>query len=838
MKDWAVKEVLHQTTADVVFKPLLRRLLRQLGLDITFHRGAGCQLYYFDATGKEVEILDLVGGYGTLLLGHGHPALVSEAQRLLSSGRPMHVQASRREYAEALARQLSTRAGGNFRAVFANSGAEAVEAALKHAVLERGSRTFIALEGAFHGKTLGALQLMSNPIARQPFELTGLKVLRVRPNDLVQLDSVFEASGDVAGFVFEPIQGEGGVRLLERRFVERAAEHCRRNGAALIADECQTGVGRTGAFLACQWLGVRPDYIILSKALSGGLAKISATLIDARRYREDFDLLHTSTYADDDFSCAIALKTLEILDDRMLERCRCAGHQLQARLTALQARYPNIIREVRGAGLMLGLEFWPRQDAQSLLLRYFSTEKQLGTLIASYLFRGHRVRVAPTLSDPLTLRVQPSVQITSSQMDHFCEAVDDVCQRLDNDDAVALTRHLKGPQEFAVASSGPLGRSERQHPMAYNWSNFSDWHGRRPSVPVAWLCHLVTSSDLRFFEPALADVATHHCDALVERLATLLKPIVMNISEIRSRTGACATFYPILLPVTSRWIKTRMDRHDLRSVQRIIELGIDVARDLGCRTISLGQFTSSATRSGRRLNRQEVGLTTGNSLTAALATQAIDRALKQRGLEIEDCRLAVVGAAGNIGRICAILLGQRCRRVLLIGNRSGASRNRIARVARDLPHATTTTDLNALLRANVVIAAVNAVDAPLQASHLASQTILCDVSVPAAIAPEVSAARPDVTVLSGGLVQLPHGEDLEIVGFPLPAGKIYGCMAEGLLLGMEGIRDRSFTGRLRVENVRLVEALAAKHGMTLADDATALPVDRFSEELAAYVNAD
>ena len=176
---------------------------------------------------------------------------------------------------------------------------------MKHAILETGSRTFIALEKGFHGKTLGAVQLTANQDYREPFLIDGLTVHRVRVNDIAHLEQTFARTGSIAGLIFEPIQGEGGVREITAEFAQRAAALCSARGAPLMADEIQTGMGRTGTFLACEALGVTPDYVMLSKALGGGLAKISATLIRRERHVDKFDVLHTSTYAEDDYSSGV-----------------------------------------------------------------------------------------------------------------------------------------------------------------------------------------------------------------------------------------------------------------------------------------------------------------------------------------------------------------------------------------------------------------------------------------------------------------------------------------------------------------------------------------------------
>ena len=211
-----------ETTDDFyqLIKPQLCQLLDLLRVGVVFERAQGDYLYH-RRNGEEIGVLDLVGGYGSLLLGHHHPVLVAEAQRLLAEGRPIHSQGSRHDLAGRLARELSRRAGGDYRVVFANSGAEAVEAAMKHAMLETGRRTFIALEKGFHGKTIGAVQLTASQDYREPFMISGLTVRRVRANDITHLEQTFAQVDGLAGFVFEPVQGEGGVRA-DRRGVRTA----------------------------------------------------------------------------------------------------------------------------------------------------------------------------------------------------------------------------------------------------------------------------------------------------------------------------------------------------------------------------------------------------------------------------------------------------------------------------------------------------------------------------------------------------------------------------------------------------------------------------------------
>ena len=177
--------------------------------------------------------------------------------------------------------------------------------------------------------------------------------------------------------IFEPIQGEGGIREITPEFAQRAAALCAARGAPLIADEIQTGMGRTGTFLACEALGVTPDYVLLSKALGGGLAKISATLIRRDRHVDQFDVLHTSTYAEDDYSSGIALEGAGAARRRGARRVPPQGRRLLNGLRSLMAAYPDIIVDVRGRGLMVGVEFRRLLDDPSFLLRLLTNQDDL-----------------------------------------------------------------------------------------------------------------------------------------------------------------------------------------------------------------------------------------------------------------------------------------------------------------------------------------------------------------------------------------------------------------------------------------------------------------------------
>lgn len=815
------------------FKPRLNQLLSTLRIDVSYERGQGDHLYYRDNAGHQVEVLDLVGGYGSLLFGHAHPALVTEAERLLASGRPMHTQGSRRDYAAQLARELSRRAKGDYCAVFGNSGAEAVEAAMKHAILETGSRTFIVLERGFHGKTLGALQLTANPQYREPFALPGLNVLRVPANNVEQLEAAFAEVADLAGFIFEPIQGEGGVWPVEPEFAQRAAQLCAEHHVPLIADECQTGLGRTGNFLACEPLGIQPDYIILSKALGGGLAKISALLVQRKRYLDEFDLKHTSTYAEDDFSCAIALKTLELIDDSLLATCREKGERLLAGLGRLAAKFPSVVAAVRGRGLMIGLSFRPLSKSRSFFLRFLSSQDDLGYVIMGHLLNVHRIRIAPTLSDRFTLRLEPSALISTGEMDRFLGAMESVCACLASDDALGFTRFLTDGIAISATAHG-LARSDEKF-IAYDEPRFRERQRHSPRVKVAWLCHLIDADDVLSLEPPFADLTFQEREDYMQHIVSRGSPVVMSAVDIRSITGNEVRLYPILLPFTSSWVKRLLDGGHLAMPQALVQKGIALARSLDCQMVSLGQYTSIVTHNGTRAVSNGIGITSGNSYAIALAIQAIERAHRETGRVPSEAVLVVAGAAGNIGRTCAEILAPRYQRTILLGSNRPGSWQRLREFSRRIPNAITTTDLDLVREGHTVVASLNAVGAPLASDHFSRNAIVCDLSVPSSLRPEVTAERLDLLIIKGGIVSLPFGEDLEIIGFPLPRGQTYGCMAEAMLLGFEGVRDSTFTGTLTAEHVVRVTAMAARHGFELADYKRSCVLG--SERKETYANA-
>jgi acetylornithine/N-succinyldiaminopimelate aminotransferase len=318
-----------------VARGLERLLPTYARADLTLVRGEGCRVW--DANGR--EYLDFGGGIAVVSLGHCHPAPLAAATAQLE--RLWHASnLYRTEPAEELASLLSARFGGA-QAFLCNSGAEAVEAALKYARKATGRSGVVALEGGFHGRTLGALSAAGQPGKRAPFEPLVPGVRFVPPNDVAALRAAVD---DEVGLVLlEPILGEGGVLPLERAFVEAAAEL----EPLLGFDEVQTGVGRTGSFFAFEQLGIRSDLVMLAKGLANGLP-IGALLVADHACGAFEPGDHGSTFGGNPVACAAACAVVDAVDEKLLANVRARGVQLAEGLERLAGA------SVRGRGLLLG----------------------------------------------------------------------------------------------------------------------------------------------------------------------------------------------------------------------------------------------------------------------------------------------------------------------------------------------------------------------------------------------------------------------------------------------------------------------------------------------------
>jgi ornithine--oxo-acid transaminase len=395
------------------------RVLRTIGFDAGFRSGSGQYLY----DRNDVRYLDLMSGWGVFAVGRNHPGLRDALKTVLDSDLPNLVQMDVSALAGILAERLLLRVPHLEKVFFTNSGTESVEAALKFARAATGRPTILYCDHAFHGLSYGSLSLMGDNMFRRGFEPLLPDCREVPFNDLEALERAL-ATKTVAAFIVEPIQGKG-VNMPQDGYLAGALELCRRHGALFIADEIQTGLGRTGRFLAVEHWGVEPDMVLLSKSLSGGHVPVGAVLTRKWIFDKVFDrmdraVVHGSTFAKNDLAMAAGLATLDILQaERLTENAERTGARLLAAFQGMADRH-ELVKSVRGKGLMIGIEFGPPRS-----LRLKASWNALETvssglfcqLIIIPLFKNHRILSQVAGHGIHTVKLLPPLVISDADCD-------------------------------------------------------------------------------------------------------------------------------------------------------------------------------------------------------------------------------------------------------------------------------------------------------------------------------------------------------------------------------------------------------------------------------------
>lgn len=384
--------------------PYLADLLRFAGCDKIEWEAEGCIIR--DSEGN--EFIDCLGGYGVFSLGHRHPVVVKAVEEQLRRI-PLSSKIFLNYPQAKLAEKLAELTPGDLQFVFfSNSGTEAVEAGLKFARMFTGRKKFVSAIGSFHGKTLGSLSVSGREIYKKPFEPLLDYCVQVPFGDISAMESVVDE--DTAAVILEPIQGEGGVNVPPDDYLPEVRKICDEKGVLLILDEVQTGLGRCGRMFACQLWDVVPDIMCLAKALGGGVMPIGATI--ARPYIweifKDNPLIHSSTFGGNPLACSAGLATLNVLvDENLPERAERLGGYLLSKLMELKEVHPQLIADVRGKGLLVGIEF---------------SEEDIGLLVISLLVK-RGVLVAYALNNPKVMRLEPPLIISKEMLDKVIDSL-------------------------------------------------------------------------------------------------------------------------------------------------------------------------------------------------------------------------------------------------------------------------------------------------------------------------------------------------------------------------------------------------------------------------------
>jgi ornithine--oxo-acid transaminase len=410
--------------------PSLVDVLGILGFDETYVTAQGSHLY--DADGR--AYLDLHTGEGFASLGHNHPDVRRVLQATLATdladGVQIHYSVLAGMLAEALSQHLPP---GREAMFFASTGAEAVDSAMKFARAATGRSKLISCDRGFHGVTLGPLSLVGDEFFKQGFGRLLPGCERVPFGDLERLESKLRGE-QVAAFIVEPIQGRM-VTLPPAGYLRGAQELCRRYGTMFVLDEVQTGLGRTGAWFALDHWGLEPDFVLIGKALSGGAMPVAAMATSREIYQRAVGTLersyvHQSTFGRNRLSMAAGLATVRIIErDRLVERAARIGTALLEGFAELQKRH-EIVREVRGSGLMIGIELGAPTGAIARLnwrLIHMASEGLFPQLIVIPLHRDHRViTMAAGKND--VIKLLPPLTVSEAEINAFLAALDTVLE--------------------------------------------------------------------------------------------------------------------------------------------------------------------------------------------------------------------------------------------------------------------------------------------------------------------------------------------------------------------------------------------------------------------------
>jgi acetylornithine/succinyldiaminopimelate/putrescine aminotransferase len=415
--------------------------LKLLGFDrVVIDRAEG--MYYTDKSGR--KILDFFGAFGALAFGHNHPRILAARQRFAAEHRHELAIAFLSQYAATLSYDLAQIAPGDLDYVFlCLSGSEAVEAGLKLAERAAGpERSTVAyVEQSFHGKTRGALSVTDSEFYRADFRLLE-HVRRVPFGDAAALEQAFRTDPSIGVFIAETIQGGAGIVVPPDGYLREVRRLCDRYGVLWVADEVQCGYGRTGKFFAFEHEDVVPDVVTLAKSLGGGKTAIGAYIARGPVFLKAYGsaktaLIHgPATFGGMGEACITAIEALHVLyDEGLVDNAAAQGAHLIDRLRGLQARYPDLVTDVRGRGLMVGVEFadlsrvLPR-GTRGLAGRFDERLKGgLAGLVGALLLEEHGVLVAFTEYNRNVIRLEPPLVVTREQVDTMVDALDDVLGR-------------------------------------------------------------------------------------------------------------------------------------------------------------------------------------------------------------------------------------------------------------------------------------------------------------------------------------------------------------------------------------------------------------------------
>ncbi len=852
-------------------RPELGRVLSALKLDVIYKKASGDQMIT-EMNGSETSVTDFLGGFGSTILGHNHPLILRELAYCQDHQIPQHAQASLKKETAFLAEKLNhliqnkLKDEREFITTFANSGTEAVEVALKHALLEWDEKRnqtilkikthllrsknvseqirayvesylqkletmkpiMLSLEKSFHGKTSGSIALTANSAYKKMFQTAPVEVKFFSLDHKVAMLS-FILSNDTAleltpetkisfnpiiGFIYEPIQGEGGIEEVPSDFLHTISEGLKIRHIPMICDEIQSGLYRTGKFLCSEWSETNPDYILLGKSLGGGVAKISATMIARDHYVDEFGWIHTSTFAEDDWSSRVAQKTLEILEtDEALIAARAEQFEIRIRqgIAALQEKFAGVFNGVKGRGFFLGIEFnFNQSSPMTDFLNGLYEQGHATYLFTSYLLHHHQLRVGVTLSAPEIIRLEPGAFVKEESITKLLGALAVLAEKLSKRKTLSLISHLWN-KKFTSEELETV--SEKKSPLI-------DSHADSRSH-IGFLTHVVGPEQARSLDLALSHLDPGELGLFLENYANQTAPFRYYQKVIKGIDGSevVLNLYGIMQP--SSYFEKSLRSFDGKA-GRLVQEAVDLALEQGMDYFGLGQFTSIVSENGMLLDSKTMPVTTGNSLTAAMGIEGIRKAAKDKGVALKNARVGVVGFTGNICNVLTQIIADDVAELVLIHRDDKTNQDKYDEAVEQIlsqsklkkEAVSTGHNLMALKDCDIVIVGTNSATEIIQIEHIKEGAIVLDISIPSNVQRDVK-KRADVSYFQAGLAKLPLAQVVDHAWVPLKTGDCFACMAETIVMGLTGKKESYSLGRLNKAQVLESLKLAESVGVTL-----------------------
>lgn len=841
--------------------PHLGELLIKVGLDKVFIEGKGA--YLLDNEGE--SYLDFLSNYGANVLGHNHPPLKAAIAEYLATNEPAFMQPSLGREATKLAKKIVGLAPQNLgKVIYTNSGAESIELCIKVARAATGRQHVLTAVNSFHGKTISALSATGQSTYQKPYQLPLPGFHYVPFGDIDALENFLKAYGEtLAAFILEPIQGEGGVVQAKAEYFSAAQELCQGYGVKFIADEVQTGIGRAGHMFYSNHLNLQPDAIALAKGLGGGLVPIGAVLLSDEIYSEDIGLTHSSTFAGGGLACKVGNAVINELcanEYAILKQVREVGAYLKEKLICLAQHFPGTIKAVKGDGLMLGIEFNVSPEMfksdRGSLLGVIGNSGKLLPLLSGYLANVHRIRVAPTLNNQATLRVQPPLNVTREQCDIFCKALKETIGHLAPGNTYALIQYL--------FKSEPKLQRDTSTEVEYKFQTQpTESDGR-----FGFLIHPLTLKSFEDYDSSLKGLSPTDIRELVDSFEGQFEPTIVGSTRITAKNGK--TIYGEFAAVT--YLPEQLMRMPREKALGYIRDAVIMLKERGAKIVGLGGYTSIVSKAGKRMSNLGVAVTTGNNYTVLSAIQAVNMAFEKFATESqENLHVAMVGAGGSVGSTITREIALSVNHITLIGNGRNVdkTRRRFGEMLMDLsellckdkffctgiqPNSVAErlkalledqgkynqvkvkhivdeiiagkhdglgifwgTDTQTLLpQVDVTFVATNSTDILIHPHYLKRNAIVCDLSRPSNVNQSISLHRPDVFMIDGGVIQTPRLDDLG-VNFGFPKGLCFACMAETMMLAFDRrYQNTSLGAKLKYEDQAYFKCKAKEYGFSIA----------------------